>query len=87
MKELSCMQKELIGSEDLDLWLEDDLTAERLPTVVSASLMATGGSKGCGGCGHGCGGCGHGCGGCKGCGCGGCRGCGCGGCRCCGGCH
>ncbi|GIE88193.1 hypothetical protein [Actinoplanes regularis] len=43
--------------EELDLWLEDDLTAEQLPTVVSSSLLLTGG--GCGHC-HSCHGC-HGC--------------------------
>ena len=69
------MQSELTGPEvleELDLWLEDDLTAEQLPTVVSASLLGSGGCVGC----HGCHGCGP-CGGCRGCGpCGGCRGCG-----------
>jgi hypothetical protein len=50
LKELSCMLSRMQREEtwpevheDLDLWLEDDLTAEQLPTVVSASVLGTGG--------------------------------------------
>ncbi|WP_285551638.1 hypothetical protein [Actinoplanes regularis] len=47
------MQSELNKPEvikELDLWLEDDLTAEQLPTVVSASLLVPGCGGGCHGC-------------------------------------
>ncbi|GAA1782002.1 hypothetical protein GCM10009682_00330 [Luedemannella flava] len=53
------MQLELTRTEvaaELDLWLEDDTTAEQLPPIASTAPQWT---AGCGGC-YGCSGC-YGC--------------------------